>query len=58
MRRILFVLFLVIISCKDEGGYLKKSKDAISSSVDYLEGTLIKKPIKYFEQGTFSITIK
>lgn len=49
MRKILFVLFLITISCKDEDGYLKKSKDAISSSANYLDSTLIKKPIKYFD---------
>lgn len=49
MKRILFVLFLITISCKDEGSLLKKSKNAISSSADYLDSTLIKKPIKYFD---------
>lgn len=49
MRKILLILTLSIISCNDKGSILKKSKDAISSSANYLDSTLIKKPIKYFD---------
>lgn len=49
MRKVLLILTLIIISCKDTGKILQKSKEAISSSVNYLDSTLVKKPIKYFE---------
>ncbi|WP_405377494.1 hypothetical protein [Nonlabens sp. Asnod3-A02] len=46
---IILILLIICSSCNETKNAYNKSKDAISSSADYLDSTLIKQPIKYFE---------
>jgi hypothetical protein len=50
MRKMsLIILLIALVSCNETKNAYNKSKEALSSSADYLDSTLIKQPIKYFD---------